>query len=85
MAYPMNLHTQPKDFTELLTHDKEAFDAPIGWQSKNVSQSPLVTSFPQVWSELRETYQRELSQLAFTPISDEKAIVAGFTQITEKL
>lgn len=73
------------DFAELLIHDKKAFDMPAGWHFKDISQSPLVTNFPQLWNELRETYQRELSQLAFTPIPDEKAIAEGVTNIIKRL
>lgn len=73
------------DFFELLAHDKKAFDAPAGWQNKDISQSLLVTDFSSLWRELRETYQRELSQLAFTPIPDENAIASGFIHLVKQL
>lgn len=69
------------DFSELLAHDKEAFDTPEGWQTKTVSESPLITDFPTLWESLRTTYQSELSQLAFTAIPDEKEIAGSFERL----
>jgi len=63
-----------KDFKELMMHDQQAFDIPVGWQNKQVSESPLITNFSSLWEKLRGTYQNELSQLAFTAIPDEKEI-----------
>lgn len=62
------------DFAELLAHDQQAFDVPIGWQSKKIDGSPLVTDFSTLWEKLKTTYQNELSQLAFATIPDEKEV-----------
>lgn len=53
-----------KDFNELIMHDQQVFDIPVGWQNKRVSESPLITDFSSLWKKLRVTYQNELSQLA---------------------
>jgi hypothetical protein len=73
------------DFTELLAHDKQAFETPVDWQNKEIAQSPLVTGFPAIWNELRETYQKELPKLAFIPVPDEKEVAEVFVQIVQQL
>lgn len=73
------------DFSELLAHDKEAFDEPKGWQSKSLSESPLITDFPVLWESLRTVYQNELAQLAFVAIPEEKEIFQSFERISRSL
>lgn len=63
-----------QDFNELMMHNQQAFDIPVGWQNKQVSESPLITDFSSLWEKLRGTYQSEPSQLASTTIPDEKEI-----------
>ena len=53
-------------------HDKESFNAPEGWRTKDVSESPHLTEFSALWKNLRTTYQNELTQLAFVTIPEEK-------------
>jgi len=73
------------DFAELLAHDKQEFDAPAGWNEKEISQSPLVANFPALWNTLRDTYLSELPKLAFVPIPVESEVAKVFTQIVEQL
>lgn len=73
------------DFLELLAHDKEAFDTPEGWRTKDIEESPLVTSFPALWENLRTVYRNELAQLAFVPIPEEKLIEQNFTTLMNTL
>jgi hypothetical protein len=73
------------DLSGLITHDQLAFDEPIGWQTKTIVESPLVTSFPTLWESLRSTYQMELSQLAFGTIPDEKSVEDSFIKIVQRL
>ncbi|KAA6351906.1 hypothetical protein EZS27_000703 [termite gut metagenome] len=75
----------PNDLSELLIHDQIAFDEPNGWQTKQIIESPLATSFPSLWESLRSTYQMELSQLAFGTIPDEKLIEDSFMKIVQRL
>jgi predicted nucleotidyltransferase component of viral defense system len=69
------------DFLELLVHDKEAFDTPEGWRTKDIAESPLITSFPVLWENLRTVYRNELTQLAFVAIPEEKEIAQSFERI----
>jgi hypothetical protein len=73
------------DFAELFTHDQQEFDAPQGWQTKTVSDSPLVKEFPNLWTGLRSTYQNELTPLAFSEIPDEKLIAERFMDIIKQV
>ena len=74
-----------QDFAELLAHDKQAFDTPENWIEKEITQSPLITDFPELWNFLKDVYLSELSKLAFVPIPDEKEIAKVFTQIVEQI
>jgi len=73
-----------KDLSELLTHDKQEFDEPQGWQTKSVKDSPLITDFPNLWANLRSTYQNELTPLAFSEIPNEKLIEESFMTTIKK-
>jgi len=73
-----------QDFTELLAHDKQAFDTPENWIEKEITQSPLITNFPELWIFLKDVYLSELPKLAFVPIPDEKEIAKVFTQIVKQ-
>lgn len=73
------------DFSELLAHDKVAFDTPEGWRMKDIVESPLMTSFPAMWESLRTVYQNELAQLAFTEVPDEKEIADSFENIVNRI
>jgi len=73
------------DFFELLTHDKEAFDMPEGWRTKEVLKSPLITNFSSLWESLRIVYQSELAQLAFAAIPEEKEVAQIFEKIISKI
>jgi predicted nucleotidyltransferase component of viral defense system len=84
MAYIQNPSFK-QDFTELLAHDKQAFDTPENWNKKEITQSPLVTDFPLLWLTLRDTYLSELPKLAFIPVPDEKEVAAVFALIVQQL
>ena len=73
------------DFLELLAHDKEIFDTPENWQSKDIAESLLVTNFHSLWDNLRSSYQNELAQLAFISIPDEKLIEQNFMELISAL
>ena len=70
-----------KDLSELLAHDQQEFDEPQGWQTKTVEDSPLITDFPTLWTNLRSIYQVELTPLAFSEIPDEKLVAESFMRI----
>lgn len=74
-----------KDLSELLIHDQQEFDKPTGWQTKTISNSPLVKDFPDLWENLRSTYQNELAPLAFSDIPNEKLIAESFIELLKRL
>jgi hypothetical protein len=69
------------DFSELLAHDKEAFDTPEGWRTKEIAESPLVTNFPTLWESLRTVYQNELTQLVFSGMPKEEEVAQSFQKL----
>ena len=54
------------NFTELLNHDQDLFDNPSGWRNKSITDSPLITDFENLWSELKKRYENELPPLAYS-------------------
>jgi hypothetical protein len=74
-----------KEITELITHDRTAFDDPPGWGQKAISKSPLIRDFDSLWNNIKATYSRELADLAFSDIPDEKDVSISFKQIINKL
>ena len=73
-----------KQFDTILQHDKEMFEEPMGWQSKSIYESPLVTDFSFLWKQLKEKYQTELSALAYRPIPDEKEVAKCFSELIKR-
>ena len=72
-------------FNAILQHDSVIFEEPHGWQSKLVSESPLVTDFESIWNQLKEKYQTEISALAYRPIPDEKVIAKCFEELIKRI
>ena len=70
-----------KQFDELLKHDKEIFDEPEGWNTKNLIDSPLVKDFNNIWGKIKSKYEQELSGLAYRAIPDEKVVARSFIEI----
>jgi hypothetical protein len=74
-----------KQFNAILIQDKAMFDEPKGWQTKSISESPLLTDFPAIWKQLKEKYQTELSALAYRPIPNESDLSKCFEQLLKRL
>lgn len=74
-----------KDFNELYAHDQEMFAEPANWVGKTTNQSPLMTDFAVLWAKLKDTYNTELSQLAFSEIPVEKYISDKFAVIINQI
>ncbi|GHT57315.1 hypothetical protein FACS18945_1300 [Bacteroidia bacterium] len=72
------------DLSELLIHDQQEFDEPQGWQTKTVKDSPLIIDFPNLWTNLRSTYQNELIPLAYLEIPGENLIEESFMTTIKK-
>jgi predicted nucleotidyltransferase component of viral defense system len=70
-----------KRFLEILEHDKEIFDEPKNWKSKQLADSPLINDFSKIWQQLKGTYKTELSALAFSEIPDEEEIFVSFKEL----
>jgi hypothetical protein len=70
-----------KRFNEILEHDKKIFEEPETWESKQLTESPLINDFPNIWQQLKETYKTELSALAFSEIPDEEKISNSFEEL----
>jgi len=73
-----------KNLSELLIRDQQEFDEPQDWQTKAIKYSPLITDFPNLWTNLRSIYQNELTPLAFSKIPSEKLIEESFMKIIKK-
>lgn len=72
-------------FKNVLKHDREAFDIPAGWSEKRVADSPLVVNFVTIWNQIKDTYIKELSALAFTEIPSEKEISEQFQKLIKMI
>ena len=65
----INSEVFKQNFCMLLDHDREMFAKPNGWQTKHISESPLIYDFESVWrSGLSAKYQQELPPLAYRAI-----------------
>lgn len=62
------------DFKSLLKHDRQSFEKPDGWQNKPISSSPLLFQLHEVWNDLKDTYRKELPDLAYQSVPDADAI-----------
>jgi hypothetical protein len=74
-----------KDFNELYVHDQQMFKEPANWVGKTANQSPLMTDFTTLWAKLKDTYNTELSLLAFSEIPNEKLISESTKNILQKI
>jgi len=63
---------------EIFEHDKQVFDVPKDWNSKEIQDSPLCSNFEMMWNQLKDTYSRELSALAYNQIPNERDVAAKF-------
>lgn len=74
-----------KQFDTILQHDRDMFEEPEGWQSKSISESPLMIDFLTIWKQLKEKYQTELSALAYRPIPNEKDVAKCFEELIKRI
>lgn len=68
-------------FNSILQHDREMFEEPKGWQTKEIKDSPLLNNFPAMWNQLKEKYHSELSDLTYRDIPDESDIAKCFKEL----
>ena len=74
-----------EQFDAILQHDREIFEEPKDWQSKTISESPLVNDFSDLWQQIKEKYQAELSALAYRPIPNEKDVAECFEDLINRI
>lgn len=74
-----------KQFDTILKHDREMFEEPIGWQNKLIAESPLLIDFSNLWKQLKEKYQTELSAFAYRPIPEEKDVAKCFEELIVRI
>lgn len=67
----------------VIAHDQKQFDEPVGWNEKQIQESPLIKDFDTLWNKLKTTYTNELSMLAYSEIPDEKEVKQSFKKIVE--
>ena len=73
------------DFKALISSDQARFKEPEGWCDKKVSDSPLISSFDIVWSELQDTYSKELPELAYQTIPSPESVAESFKELSVHL
>jgi len=69
----------------ILKHDREAFGIPVEWGNKRIEESPLIADFDSIWKQLKDTYNTELSALAYTQIPSEKDVSNQFKELIKAL
>ncbi len=74
-----------EEFAALLGSDQSRFAEPEGWQTKTINYSPLLNDFDSVWADLKETYLKELPDLAYREIPTPEDITENFIQIVKVL
>ncbi len=74
-----------KDFQALLSSDQARFKEPEGWRDKTTADSPLINSFDKIWSELQETYSKELPELAYQSIPTAESVAESFNELSALL
>lgn len=70
-----------EEFNKILEHDRAVFDEPAGWQEKSITESPLITDFENLWKRLKDIYNTELTELAYTAIPDERKVAENFNEL----
>ncbi len=73
------------DLNELIEHDKDTFEEPLGWREKEIQDSPILTDFSPIWKRLSNQYREELSVLAYSEIPGEHEIEKTFINILSKV
>lgn len=74
-----------KQFDAILQHDRELFDEPVGWESKSISESWLLSDFSTLWKRLIPKYETELSAFAFRPIPNERDVAKCVEELIKRI
>lgn len=74
-----------EEFKALIKSDQSRFDEPQGWQDRSYTESPLLTSFDDVWEQLKDTYVLELPDLTYQDIPSEREIKHTFIELSSHI
>ena len=72
-------------FNDVISHDRQQFNEPEGWNEKTLLESPIINDFDEIWNSLKSAYISELSMLAYSDIPNEKEIEKSFNEIIDIL
>ena len=64
----------PVELRELVAHDKAEFDRPPLWKTSDVLQSPLLTSFSEMWQGIAPVYPSEGGALSFGELPEREEV-----------
>ena len=78
-------YVNSEEFKNDLEPDREILDTQLEWQNKTAQESPLITNFSTIWSQLIVLYTRELERLSNSDISHEKEVSNNFEMIVSNL
>ncbi len=73
-----------KTLNRIWSHDQAAFNEPNNWKGKQVQESPLYLKFDYIWENVKSTYRKELSGLAFSSIPNDEKISKSISYIISK-
>lgn len=74
-----------ENFTSLIGHDRAMFDNPSGWQTRSISDSPLLKDFDSAWRNLAQRYSLELPSLAYSTIPASEEIAGSMKYVLDKI
>ena len=69
----------------MFEEDKTKFDDPEEWLASKYTESPIFTSFDEIWDNVKGTYNTDFKLLVHGEFPDEKLIAAEVRTIIEKL
>lgn len=81
------LHTKEfhDHFVRMFEEDKTKFDDPEIWLKSHFIDSPILSSFDEIWDELKSTYNTDFRLLVHGDFPDDKLIADQFKQIIQIL
>ncbi len=72
-------------FDEMFEEDKTKFDDPKEWLESNYKDSPIFSSFDEIWDNLKGTYNSDFKLLVHGEFPDANQIATKVKNIIEKL
>lgn len=69
----------------MFEHDQKSFKEPLGWSEKTLKESPLVRDINAVWSDIKDTYTKEMPELAYKEVPSENDVLETISEIIKLL